>query len=62
MPKRAMKPIPAEILKFVPVIYRAVIPPTMAKGTLIKTTSASLKLPNMLISRRKIRVRLMGTT
>ena len=48
IPKRAIKPIPADILKFVPVINKAHIPPTTAKGTFKKIRPASLKLPNMI--------------
>ena len=41
-----MKPIPPEILKFVPVIIRAMIPPANANGTFRRTRSTSLTFLN----------------
>src|ERR1039457_5562312 len=61
IPNKAIKPIPAEILKLVPVMNNAAIPPTIAKGTLRNTRPASLKFPNILNKRRKINNRLIGT-
>ena len=62
IPHKAMKPIPAEILKSVPVISRDKIPPTIANGTFRNTNPASLRFPNMLNNKRNISNRLTGTT
>src|SRR6185312_2826469 len=62
MPKSAIKPIPAEMLKFMPVISNARMPPIIAKGTLLSTSSESLKLPNRMNRIKNIISRLIGTT
>ena len=62
MPNNAINPIPAEILKLVLVICKAINPPTIAKGTFKKTNPASFKFPNIVNSNKKINKRLIGTT
>jgi hypothetical protein len=62
IPNRAINPMPADMLKFVPVISRATMPPTTAKGTLRKTRPASFRFQNMINNRRNISNKLIGTT
>ena len=62
MPNRAMKPMPAEMLKFMPVICKAQMPPITAKGRLSMTSMESLTLPKVVKRIRKIAKRQMGTT
>jgi len=54
MPKSAIKPIPAEILKLTPVTNSAKIPPIIANGTLLSTRSESLKFPNRMNNIKKM--------
>jgi hypothetical protein len=62
IPNKAINPIPAEMLKFVPVRCKAVIPPIIANGTLSKISPASVTFPNNTNRMKKIRIRLIGTT
>ena len=54
--------MPADMLKLVPVINNAAIPPIIAKGTFSSTMPASFILPNMTNKIRKMSSRLTGTT
>ena len=62
MPNNAMKPIPAEIEKFVLVAINAKMPPMMAKGTFIKTKVASIAEPKMMKRIIKMPIKDIGTT
>ena len=42
IPKSAIKPIPADTLKGIPLIHRSKTPPTVAKGIAVKIITASL--------------------
>jgi hypothetical protein len=62
IPKRAINPIPAEILKLVPVKRRAAIPPIIAKGILTIINPASMTFPKRTNRIKKISNMLIGTT
>ena len=49
-----MKPIPALMLKFIPVKCKAIIPPIKAKGTLSIVSIASFTLPKVINRIKKI--------
>src|SRR6266568_1579289 len=61
-PERAMKPTAAEIENGMPRSQSAAIPPVRARGTALKTRSASRADPSALNNRRKIRRKQPGTT
>lgn len=61
IPNKAMKPIPAEMLKLTPEMSSAKMPPTIAKGTLFNTSNESLKFPNKMKRIKKISNKLIGT-
>ena len=57
-----MKPIPADILKLIPVTNSANIPPMIANGTLLSTRSESRILPKRINKTKNIISKLIGTT
>jgi hypothetical protein len=61
-PERAIKPTPAEIERGIFRSQSATIPPVKAKGTPVKTSRPSLKLPKVLYRKRKMSSRAIGTT
>ena len=61
-PKRAMKPTPALIEKFMPRRSRASTPPVMANGMPVNTSAACLRELKVVNSNRKIRKKVTGTT
>ncbi len=54
IPNKAIKPIPADILKFVAVTWSAVMPPIIAKGTFRRIRPASATLPKSTKRMKKI--------
>ncbi|MNS23503.1 hypothetical protein D3C72_553200 [compost metagenome] len=61
IPNKAINPIPAEILKLMPVINKAKIPPIMANGTLFNTSKESFTFPKRTKRIKKITSKLIGT-
>ena len=61
-PNKAIKPIPALILKLMPVICKANMPPIKAKGTFIIVNTASFTLPYVTNKIRNTASRQIGTT
>ena len=61
IPNNAIKPIPAETLKGIPLIHNKNTPPTVAKGTAVNTRIASFKDLNAKCRNTKINNKAIGT-
>ena len=61
IPNKAMNPTPAEILKGIPRIHNATIPPTTDKGTAVKISMVSFRDLNAKWRKIKIIASAMGT-
>ena len=60
-PNNAMKPTPAEILKGIPRIQSAIIPPIADRGIAVKMSRACLTDENVRYNRKKISNKATGT-
>ncbi|CZH23989.1 Uncharacterised protein [Legionella pneumophila] len=61
-PDKAINPTPAEIDKGMPRNHKAKTPPVNAKGIPVNTKRASLTLPKLINSNRKMPNKVIGTT